>query len=97
MRDVMNLLTETITSDEYGNQIVSTEEKEVYVQVESVSASEFFNAGESGHRPAFRFDVFQGDYDGQQRCEYDGRIYYIYRTYLRGCVMELYAEERVGI
>lgn len=97
MREVLDLLTETITEDIYGNQVVNETKTEVYCEVMSVSASEFFNAGESGHRPALRFDVFHGDYDGQQRCEYDGRKYYIYRTFLRGDVMELYTEERVGV
>lgn len=97
MSDVINLLTETVTEDIYGNQNITTVPKEVYCEVRSISSNEFFNAGEAGHKPAFRFDVFFDDYANEQRVEYRNVTYYIYRTYLRGDVMELYAEERVGI
>lgn len=97
MSDVINLLTETVTEDIYGNQNITTVPKEVFCEVRSISSNEFFNAGEAGHKPAFRFDVFFDDYENEQRVEYRSVTYYIYRTYLRGDVMELYAEERVGI
>lgn len=97
MSDVISLLEETIVEDIYGNQNVTTVPNEVYCEVNSVSSNEFFNAGEAGHKPAFRFDVFMGDYNGEQRVEYKDVTYYIYRTYLRGDTYELYAEERVGI
>ena len=97
MRDVITLLTDTVVTDVYGNQNLTSTDKQVYCEVNSISSNEFFNAGEAGHKPAFRFDVFMGDYNGEQRVEYKGVTYYIYRTYLRGDTYELYAEERVGI
>lgn len=97
MSDTIKLMSDLVTEDEYGNQIQSTDSTEVFAEVMSVSASEFFNAGEAGHKPAFRFDVFFGDYNGEQRVEYKDEVYYIYRTYLRGDIFELYAERRVGL
>jgi len=97
MSDVITLLTDTVVTDVYGNQNLTATEKQVYCEVNSISSNEFFNAGEAGHKPAFRFDVFQGDYEGEQRVEYKEKLYYIYRTYLYGDTMELYAEERIGI
>ncbi len=90
-------MTDTVVADVYGNQNVTSVEKQVFAEVMSISSNEFFNAGEAGHKPAFRFDVFFGDYANEQRVKYKDKTYYIYRTYLRGDIYELYCEERVGI
>lgn len=97
MSDVIQLLTETYTQDEYGNELATTTTKEVFAEVKSITQSEFFKAGETGHRPAFRFDVFQGDYANEKLCTYKDAEYYIYRAFLRGDTYELYAEERGGV
>ena len=97
MSDVLTLVAETFTTDAYGNQVASETEKEVYCEVYSISKNEFFSAGREGHRPSFRFDVFFGDYSGEQIAEYNGTRYYIYRTYRNNDTMELYAEMRVGV
>ena len=97
MSDVIQLLTETYTLDEYGNELATTTTKKVFAEVKSITQSEFFKAGETGHRPAFRFDVFQGDYANEKLCTYKDAEYYIYRAFLRGDTYELYAEERGGV
>lgn len=97
MSDVIQLLTETYTLDEYGNELATTTTKEVFAEVKSITQSEFFKAGETGHRPAFRLDVFQGDYANEKLCTYKGAEYFIYRAFLRGDTYELYAEERGGV
>lgn len=93
----MALLTETYTTDSYGNQLATVQSKEVFIEVMSITQNEFYKAGETGHRPVFRFDVFQGDYDNEKICSYKGKEYYIYRAFLRGDTYELYAEERGGV
>ena len=51
-------------------------------QVDSVTRSEFFEAGRNGLNPEFVFRVFFGDYEGGERLvEYRGKRYSIYRTY----------------
>ena len=97
MSDVLTLISETFTADDYGNQVATETENEVFCEVYSPSQNEFFSAGREGHRPSFRFDVFFGDYNDEQLVEYDGKRYYIYRTYRRDDTMELYAEMRVGV
>lgn len=93
----MYLVAEAFTTDDYGNQIAAETKTEVFCEVISISKSEFYQAGEAGHKPAFRFDMFVGDYAEQNIIEYDGKRYYIYRTYTRDDTVELYAEEKVGI
>lgn len=97
MSDVIYLLTEAYTTDIYGNQNATITEKQVFAEVKSITQNEFFRAGETGHRPVYRFDVFQGDYNNEKLCTYKGAEYYIYRAFLRGDTYELYAEERGGV
>lgn len=73
--------------------------REVFARVNSVTRAEFFNGGQSGFRPEYRFDVFHTEYKGEKECEYDGARYAIYRTYRNPAsdYMELYAERRLGV
>lgn len=71
--------------------------REVFCQVSSVTRQEFFDGGRNGLNPSFVFRVFAGDYCGEELCEYEGRPYSIYRTYLSDSdYMELYAERKGG-
>lgn len=97
MSDVLKLITESFITDKYGNQVATETKKEVFCEVYSISQNEFFSAGKEGFRPSFRFDIFFDDYEGEQIVEYNGKRYFIYRTYQRDDTMELYVEMRVGI
>ena len=97
MSDVITLIEETFSADSYGNQKSTELTSDVFCEVRSVSASEYFAGGETGHRPVFRFDVFFGDYNGQRQVEYHEKRYYIYRVYQNNDICELYAEERGGV
>lgn len=95
--DVIKLITITRTQDEYGRGIATPTAKEVYCQVGSVSASEFFEAGRNGLNPEYRFTMFFGDYSGESIVEYNGNTYSVYRTYLRKTdTIELYVERKGG-
>ena len=97
MSDVLNLITESFDTDKYGNEVATETQTEVFCEVNSITQNEFFAAGKEGFRPSFRFDVFFGDYNDEQILEYDGKRYFIYRTYRRDDTMELYTEMRVGV
>ena len=97
MSDVLNLVSETFATDDYGNQVAQETKNEVFCEVYSPTQNEFYSAGREGHRPSFRFDVFFGDYNGEEIVEYDGKRYLVYRTYQRDDTMELYVEMRVGV
>ena len=97
MSDIIALLAETITTDAYGNQIATMSDNEVFCEVNSISQSEYFAGGQTGHRPVFRFDVFFGDYNNEKVVEYKDQTYYIYRVYRNNDICELYAEERGGV
>lgn len=96
--DVITLISVSIGEDEFGiPRIVTEEPREVMCQVDSVTRSEFFDAGRNGLNPEFVFRVFFADYEGERIVEYNGKRYGIYRTYHgRDDVVELYAERKGG-
>lgn len=95
--DVLTLIGTTREQDEYGIWRETPTARNVFCQVNSITRSEFFDAGRNGLNPEFMFSMFAGDYEGERTCEYRGQKYSIYRTYLgRNDVMELYAERKGG-
>lgn len=98
MDDVIFLIQETMEQDAAGIHHAETEKRMVYCKVEDVTRSEFYNAGRSGLNPEFKVDIFQGDYQGEELAEHNGKTYSIYRTYrVPGTdYMELYLERKGG-
>ena len=95
--DVLTLISQTRTQDDYGRWIPNTSERQVYVQVDSITHSEFYDAGRNGLNPEYRFTMFAYDYQGEELCEYNGNKFAIYRTYKRrDDMIELYAERQGG-
>ncbi len=95
---VLTLIRETMTQDAIGQQVPTEVRREVFCDVVSVSAEEFFQAGKIGLRAQFRSTVFAPDYAGEEVAELDGLRYGIYRTYLRRTdEIELYLERKGGI
>ena len=96
MADILVLIAETITTDEYGREETTETERTVFCETNSITQSEFYAAASTELVPEYRFDVFFGDYNGESLVEYKGNRYAIYRTYQRGDYMELYAERKIG-
>lgn len=96
MTDVIQLITQTISRDDYLNEVATESKKTVFCEVDSISQSEFYAAANAELNPEYRFTVFFGDYDGQSVVEYHGERYAIYRTYRTGDDLELYTERKTG-
>ena len=95
--EVLTLIGTTREQDEFGIWRETPTSRDVFCQVNSITRSEFFDAGRNGLNPEFMFSMFAGDYGGERVCEYRGQRYSIYRTYLgRNDVIELYAERKGG-
>lgn len=96
--DVIKLISEIKKGrDKYGRPIKEPNRRQVYVQVDSISMNEFYEAGRNGLNPQFRFRMFAGDYEGERACEYKGNDYAIYRTFMRDDdTIELYVERKGG-
>ena len=101
--DVLTLISETFAEDELHIYRKTEKRRDVFVNVSSVTASEWFEGGRNGLNPQYRFTMFAPDYEGEQICEYTdpytGKtdLFRIYRTYRRKTdELELYAEKRKG-
>ena len=95
--DVINLISESRTQDDYGRWIATKTSKQVLCQVDSITRAEFFEGGRNGLNPEFKFTMFNGDYSGETVVEYQGKTYSVYRTYLRRTdIIELYVERKGG-
>lgn len=81
MRDVVSLITETVTQDSYGENISTKTSRQVYANKKSVRQSEFYAANAAGLKPSIVFEVFAGDYADEEFASYNGNEYRIVRTY----------------
>lgn len=96
--DVLELVIKTQTKNDLGIFETTEEKKKIFCSVESIGASEFFNAGQNGHKPSLKFTVNRYEYSGESVVEYKGTRYSVYRTYIKkGEAIELYCEKDVGV
>lgn len=96
MYDVIGLITQSVTTDDYQREVVTETRRTVLCEVFSISQNEFYAAANTELQPEYRFNVFFGDYNGESVVTYNGVRYAIYRTYRSGDYMELYAERKGG-
>lgn len=95
--DVIKLIGMTLEQDNKGVWRSTPTSRQVMCQVDSVSQTEFFEAGRNGLNPEFRFTLFFGDYNNESIVEYHGQTYSVYRTYYRRTdKIELYVERKGG-
>lgn len=97
MTDVITLVTQTITTDKYGNEVATETEKTVFCEVDSISQTEFYAAANTELNPEYKFTIFFGDYEGEEVVVFNGARYSVYRTYRSGDNLELYAERKIGV
>lgn len=91
------LIADTYTQNDYGVMEKQSTSKKVFVNVTSVTGTEWFEGGRNGLNPQYRFIVFSHDYSNEKVIEYNGTQYTVYRTFLRSTdEIELYAELRKG-
>ena len=93
----IKLIAESYAADSYGVLQKTRTKREVYANVRSVTASEWFECGRSGLNPEYRFTLFAPDYQGEKVLEYNGTQYGVYRTYqARTDIIELYTQLKKG-
>lgn len=98
MDDVVYLIAQTYSEDEYGVRRATETKRQVFVKTKDITRSEFFEGGRSGLNPELRFDVFSYDYDGESILEWHDKRYAIYRVshYENSDYAELYVERKGG-
>ena len=69
------------TYDDYGNEEITPELTEVFVQPRGVYQSEYYSAAQNGLKPSLTlFIANKEDYDGQKVVVYEGREYSVIRV-----------------
>ena len=98
MDDVIFLVEQSLTTNDYGVERPTETKRMVYAKVLSVTRAEYFNGGRNGLNPQLRFDIFHGDYNEETIIEYQTKRYAVYRVYSpQGSdYIELYTERRGG-
>lgn len=86
-------------TDQIGNALSAETAREVFADILSVGANEFFRAGQKGLTPAFLVKVFFGDYEGEEIVKVGSTAYSVYRTYFNEAedVVELYLARKVAV
>ncbi len=91
------LISIEYSQDDLGQWVETKTETDIFALVESVTMSEFYQAGMQGFKPEFRMTVWMSEYDDQEILEYKGKVYDVYRTYMRDDGrIELYVNIRKG-
>lgn len=69
------------TYDEYGNEVITYTDKDIYVQPRGVFHSEFYNAAQAGLHPSVTFVITnKADYSGERLIEWEGQLYNVIRV-----------------
>ena len=89
----------TVTFDEYGNEVITYSDNEVYVMPRGVYQAEFYNAAQAGLHPSITFVLTdKEDYNGEKLIEWNGVLYNVIRTdwTAQRDGISLICEERIG-
>lgn len=97
MSDVITLIRETYATNEIGVDVADRSFRPVFCEVDSITRQEWFAAANEGISASYVVRTPAVNYDGEKLAEYRGKVYAIYRAYIRSDVAELYLEERAGL
>jgi len=80
-REVINLISITITENDMGDIIDVETKRQVFADKKSVRQNEFYQAAATGLRPEIMFVVRTIDYEQEPKLEFNSKTYNIIRTY----------------
>ena len=79
--EIIYLLTQTISEDDIGNSISSSNtSKKCYAKKQSVRTNEFYNATMTGLTPSCEFVIKKLNYNGEKELNWNNELYEIIRT-----------------
>lgn len=80
-RDVVELVNQTSSSNDYGDQVFAETSTTVFANKKSVRQSEFYQAFAHGLKPELMFEVRTIDYSGQENLVFNNKEYVIIRAF----------------
>lgn len=94
---VITLVGVTYETDSIGQKIKVETQRDVFCNISSVSATEYFEGGRNGLNPQYRATMFRYDYNNELVVILNNARYSVYRTYIgRNDTIELYLEKKAG-
>lgn len=88
----ITLVAVTYSTDTIGQTVRTKSVRTVLGYVDSISGSEWYEAGQSGMKASLRAVTPAINYDGELTVLIGGKTYEVYRTYRAGDDIELYLE-----
>lgn len=96
--EVLTLVSVTYSKDKNGMTRKQEVKRDVFVNVGSVSQTEWFEGKRAGLNSSYKFTMFAYDYNDEDTVEYKGNSYLVYRTYLgKNDNLELYVKKVSGV
>lgn len=93
----IKLLKTEYTQGAYGQNTSTTTERSLMCNIASISAAEFFRAGNEGLRPEKVFYIWANEYNNEDALIFEGIKYSVYRTYEnKNGRIELYTHIKAG-
>lgn len=97
MVDVLTLIRQESTVNEYGAPVISEIRREVFAEQMSIGQKEFYQAHAVGLQPEIKFRLADHlDYENETHVEHDGQRYRVLRTYRTGQELELVCYREVN-
>lgn len=93
--EVITLIKEHKSVNQYGDTEVTTTERSIFAEVQSIGTNEFYQAQAVGMKPEIKFIIADYlDYDEEQALKYTPysgveQLYSIIRTYRTGNQLEI--------
>lgn len=95
-KEVIELLSVTVTEDELGNQIEQETARQVFANEFSIRDRDFYSAGVQGLKPEKRFEIYVFEYQNEPKFIHNGIKYRIIRTETKGEKIRLTGEKVIG-
>ena len=90
MNDILLLISQTSSTDEFGDPIIQETSRQVFCRKASIGQKEFYQAHALGLQPEMKFVLADHlEYQGEALVEYEGQRFRLLRTYRTGQELEL--------
>ena len=90
MADVLTLIRQSFSVDDYGDPVITETSREVFGVQMSIGQKEFYQAHAVGLQPEIKFKLADYlDYENETLVEHEGQRYRVLRTYRAGQELEI--------
>ena len=90
MNDVITLVQQNRSVDDYGDPVITETARDVFAKLGSIGQKEFYQAHAVGLQPEIKFILADYlDYDGEEIVLHNDQRYRVLRTYRKGQELEI--------